>query len=153
MPSAGYLIYSGIMPLIKTCAPSPLSASSRSTYSSFFFTSRYIPIIAGYVLAKMGLFPKAASHGASQVTMNMALPALIFANVIPAFTPQNVGALGPLFLIAFTYQAIGFFFGLLVRELCYVPRNFWQGIIIMTGMSNWGNLRECSDLDTLSAVA
>ncbi|KAI0758156.1 auxin efflux carrier [Fomes fomentarius] len=118
MPSASFLIYSGIMPLIKT----------------------FITIIAGFVVAKMDLFPKAAARGASQVTMNMALPALIFANVIPAFTPSNISALGPLFLIAFTYQAIGFAFGLVIRETCYIPRNFWQGVIVMTGMSNWGNL-------------
>ncbi|KAI1795059.1 auxin efflux carrier [Ganoderma leucocontextum] len=118
MPSAAFLMYSGIMPLIKT----------------------FITIIAGFVLAKMYYFPKSASRGASQVTMNVALPALIFANVIPAFTPSNIWSLGPLFLVAFTYQAIGFLCGLLVREFCYVPRNFWQGVIVMTGMSNWGNL-------------
>ncbi|PIL31236.1 hypothetical protein GSI_05934 [Ganoderma sinense ZZ0214-1] len=118
MPSAAFLIYSGIMPLIKT----------------------FITIIAGYVLAKMGMFPPAASRGASQVSMNVALPALLFANVVPAFTPSNISALGPLFLIAFTYQGIGFLSGLLIREFCYVPRDFWQGIIVMTGMSNWGNL-------------
>ncbi|EJF62213.1 auxin efflux carrier [Dichomitus squalens] len=118
MPSAAFLVYSGIMPLLKT-----------------FFT-----IIAGYAAAKMGMFPPAASRGTSHITMNMALPALIFANVVPAFTPSNISALGPLFLIAFTYQAIGFLSGLIIREVCYVPRNFWQGVIVMTGMSNWGNL-------------
>ncbi|KAI0711029.1 auxin efflux carrier [Cerioporus squamosus] len=118
MPSAGFLIYSGVMPLIKT----------------------FLTIIAGYVVARMGLFPKAAARGASQVTMNMALPALIFSSVIPAFTPDNIKALGPLFLVAFTYQAIGFLSGYLIREICYVPRNFWQGVVVLTGMSNWGNL-------------
>ncbi|RPD67398.1 auxin efflux carrier [Lentinus tigrinus ALCF2SS1-6] len=118
MPSAGYLIYSGIMPLIKT----------------------FITIIAGFVLSRLGLFPKAAARGASQVTMELALPALIFSSVVPAFTPENIKALGPLFLTAFTYQAIGFSFGYLIREICYVPRNFWQGIVVLTGMSNWGNL-------------
>ncbi|KAH9939276.1 auxin efflux carrier [Epithele typhae] len=118
MPSASYLIYSGILPLIKT----------------------YITIAAGYAVARMGLFPPAASRGASQVTMNMALPALLFANVVPAFTSSNIAAIGPLFLIAFTYQAIGFISGLAIREFCYVPRNFWQGIIVLCGMSNWGNL-------------
>ncbi|KAI0355431.1 auxin efflux carrier [Trametes cingulata] len=118
MPSAAFLIYSGVMPLIKT----------------------FISIICGYVLARMGLFPPAASRGASQVTMNVSLPALIFANIIPAFTPSNVGSIGPLFLIAFFYEAFGFAAGLVIREICYVPRNFWQGILVLTGMSNWGNL-------------
>lgn len=76
------------------------------------------------------------------MTMNVSLPALVFANVVPAFTPQNISALGPLFLTAFTYMGLGFLGGVLIREVCYVPRNFWQGIIILTGMSNWGNLRQ-----------
>lgn len=143
MPSAAFLIYSGIMPLIKTYVIS--FAISHSTHNA----DRFITIIAGFVVARMDLFPKAAARGASQVTMNMALPALIFANVIPAFTPSNISALGPLFLIAFAYQAIGFAFGLVIRESCYIPRNFWQGVIVMTGMSNWGNLRWCPCLHFL----
>ena len=70
----------------------------------------------------MGFFPLAASRGASRITMDVALPALIFANVIPAFNPSNISALGPLFLTAFTYQAIGFVFGWAIREICYVPQ-------------------------------
>lgn len=88
------------------------------------------------------MFPPAASRGASIVSMNVALPALIFANIVPSFTPANVSALGPMFLIASVYQILGFLMGLVIREICFVPRNFWQGIVIMTGMSNWGNLRE-----------
>lgn len=118
MPSAGFLIYSGVMPLIKT----------------------FISIFCGYFLAKKDMFPAAASRGASQVTMNVSLPLLVFANIVPAFTPQNISALGPLFLTAFVYMILGFLGGVIVREVCYVPRNFWQGIIVLTGMSNWGNL-------------
>ncbi|KAK7689417.1 hypothetical protein QCA50_007209 [Cerrena zonata] len=118
MPSAGFLIFSGVMPLIKT----------------------FLSILIGYVLARKGLFPPAASKGASQVTMNVSLPLLIFSNIVPAFTPQNVSAMGPLFLTAFVYQILGFLFGFIIREVFYVPRNFWQGIIVLCGMSNWGNL-------------
>ncbi|TFK52797.1 auxin efflux carrier [Heliocybe sulcata] len=118
MASAAFLIYSGCMPLVK-----------------MLFT-----IFFGYLLARKGLFPPAASRGASQVAMNVSLPALIFANIVPAFTPANAAAIGPLFLLAYTYQIIGFIFGYIVRELFYVPRNFWQGIVIMCGMSNWGSL-------------
>jgi auxin efflux carrier family protein len=74
--------------------------------------------------------------------MNLSLPCLIFANVVPAFTPSNISAIGPLMLLAYTYQAIGFVLGIILREFMYVPRNFWQGILILCGMSNWGNLRE-----------
>lgn len=73
--------------------------------------------------------------------MNISLPALVFANIVPAFTPQNIASIGPLFLIAFVYMIIGFSAGVLIREVFYVPRNFWQGIVVLTGMSNWGNLR------------
>ena len=94
----------------------------------------------------MGLFPEAAVRGASQITMNMALPALLFANVVPAFTPSNISALGPLFLTAFTYQVVGFLAGYVIREVCYVPRNFWQSIVVLCGISSWGNLREFFDV-------
>ncbi|KAI0369267.1 hypothetical protein BV20DRAFT_968125 [Pilatotrama ljubarskyi] len=116
--SAALLVYSGVMPLIKTFAA----------------------LLCGYVLVKMDMFPPAASRGASIISMNVALPALIFANVVPSFTPSNVSALGPVILIASIYMFSGFLMGIIIREICYVPRNFWQGIVIMTGMSNWGNL-------------
>ncbi|TBU57227.1 auxin efflux carrier [Dichomitus squalens] len=116
--SAAFLVYSGVMPLIKTFAA----------------------LICGYVLVKLDMFPPAASRGVSIISMNIALPALIFANIVPSFTPSNASALGPLLMMGFVYQGMGFVMGVLIRELCYVPQNFWQGIIVLTGMSNWGNL-------------
>ncbi|TFK79524.1 hypothetical protein K466DRAFT_606080 [Polyporus arcularius HHB13444] len=116
--SAAFLIYSGIMPLIKT----------------------YAALLCGYVLVRMDMFPPAASRGASIISMNVALPALIFANIVPSFTPSNISAMGPVVLIASAYMLMGFVMGIIIREVCYVPRNFWQGVVIMTGMSNWGNL-------------
>lgn len=114
---------------------------------------RFLSIFAGYMLARMNLFSKAASKGASEVTMNVSLPALIFANIVPAFTPQNISALGPLFLLAWVYQGIGFILGLIIREVCYVPRNFWQGIVIMTALSNWANLREHLSISNIQAAS
>jgi predicted permease len=73
--------------------------------------------------------------------MNLSLPCLIFANVVPAFTPANISSIGPLILVAYFYQAMGFGLGLVIREFMYVPRNFWTGIVVLCGMSNWGNLR------------
>ncbi len=137
MVSAGVLIYSGFMPLIKTYALSLLDCNVLLT-----FVSSFAALICGYVLVKMDMFPPAASRGLSIISMNIALPALIFANIVPSFTPQNISALGPVILIASIYMFSGFIMGIIIREVCYVPRNFWQGIVIMTGMSNWGNLRE-----------
>lgn len=98
--------------------------------------------MCGFVLVKLDMFPPAASRGVSIISMNIALPALIFANIVPSFTPANASALGPLIMMGFVYQALGFTMGIIIRELCYVPRNFWQGIVVLTGMSNWGNLRQ-----------
>lgn len=95
------------------------------------------------MLVKLNMFPPAASRGASIISMNVALPALIFANIVPSFTSANISAIGPMFLIAGIYQLLGFIMGIIIREVCFVPRNFWQGIVVLTGMSNWGNLRQC----------
>ncbi|PBK87810.1 auxin efflux carrier [Armillaria gallica] len=116
--SAGFLIYSGVMPLLKM----------------------FLTIFFGFWLTRKGFFTAAASRGTSQVTMNVALPGLLFSNIVPAFNKQNVSAMGPLFLVAFVYMAFGLLFGAFIREFCYVPRNFWAGILMATAMSNWGNL-------------
>ena len=46
-------------------------------------------------------------------------------------------------LLATVYILIGLLCGLVIREVCYVPRNFWQGIVVATGLGNWSSLREC----------
>ncbi len=38
-------------------------------------------------------------------------------------------------------MACGLLFGVLIREFCYVPRNFWAGILVATALSNWTSLR------------
>ncbi|KAF5391228.1 hypothetical protein D9757_003032 [Collybiopsis confluens] len=116
--SAGTLIYEGVMPLCKT----------------------YITIFLGYCVARMGYFPQSASKGASQVSMNLALPCLIFSNIVPAFTPSNISAIGPLMLLALVYIVVGCLFGFFIREICFIPKNFWYGIVVCTALSNWGNL-------------
>ena len=89
------------------------------------------------------MFSPAATKGASFITMNLALPALIFSSIVPAFTPANISAIGPLALLAIAYILIGLLCGLAIREVCYVPRNFWQGIVVASGLSNWSSLRVC----------
>jgi len=98
-------------------------------------------MFAGYFFARKNLFPQVATKGASQVALNLALPPLIFSNIVPAFTKENVSAIGPTFLIALIYATLGLLFGFIIREVCYVPRNFWQGIIVACCLGNWGNLR------------
>jgi len=98
-------------------------------------------MFVGYCFARKDLFPQVATRGASQVAMNLALPPLIFSSIVPAFTKHNVSAIGPTFLIAFIYSIFGLLSGLVIREVCYVPRNFWQGIIVACCLGNWGALR------------
>ena len=102
---------------------------------------RYLTILFGYVPARKGVFPQEAAKGTSFITMNLALPALIFSSIVPAFTPANISAIGPLALLAIVYILVGLVCGLAVREVCYVPRKFWQGIVVASGMSNWSSLR------------
>jgi len=99
-------------------------------------------MVAVYLFSRSGLLPPAATRAASSITMNFSMPALIFASIVPAFTSENISALGPLSLLALIYVMMGLVFGLVIREVCYVPRNFWQGIIVATAMSNWENLRK-----------
>ena len=108
-PSVGFLIYSGVMPLLKT----------------------YFTVGFGYLVSRQGLFPPAASRGASQITLNVSLPCLIFASMVPAFNNDNISAIGPLLLTAVVYLILGFLGGVVLRELFYVPRNFWQGIVVL----------------------
>jgi predicted permease len=108
-PSAGFLIYSGVMPLLKT----------------------FIAIGFGFLISWKGLFPPQAYRGASQVTMNIALPCLMFSSMVPAFNHDNISAIGPLLLLSAIYMAFGFIGGMVIREVFYVPRNFWQGLIVM----------------------
>jgi auxin efflux carrier family protein len=95
----------------------------------------------GYFFTRNGMFPQAAVKGTSSVTINLALPTLLFSSIVPAFTAENVSAIGPLVLLAAVYILIGLLFGLVIREVCYVPRNFWQGIVVASGMSNWSSMR------------
>ncbi|KAF9786456.1 hypothetical protein BJ322DRAFT_1108306 [Thelephora terrestris] len=91
----------------------------------------------GYYSARKNLFPRGVSH----IAINLSLPPLIFSSIVPAFTKNNVSAIWPTFLIALIYAILGLFFGLIIREVCYVPRNLWQGIVVACCFGNWGNLR------------
>ena len=98
-------------------------------------------MFVGYYFARKDLFPQVATRGASQIAINLSLPPLIFSSIVPAFTKDNVSAIWPTFLIALIYAIFGLLFGLIIREVCYVPRNFWQGIVVACCLGNWGNLR------------
>jgi hypothetical protein len=43
------------------------------------------------------------------------LPALLFSKIVPSFTAENIGALGPIFLVGLVYQFLSAFLGVIVR--------------------------------------
>ena len=145
MLSIGSLIYSGVIPLVKMWISAPSTLLSFTVYFETLTlgTHRYLTIFLGYFFVRKDLFPQAAAKGTSSITINLALPALLFSSIVPAFTAANVSAIGPLVLLATVYILIGLLFGLVVREVCYVPRNFWQGIVVASGLSNWSSMRRC----------
>ncbi|CED85262.1 Auxin efflux carrier [Phaffia rhodozyma] len=131
MPTAGSLIWSGLVPVFK------LYLSECKNYSDVV---HHHPIAAGFVLTKKGMFSPAASKGLGQITLNISLPCLIFASIVPSFSADNVSALGPLIMSAVLYELIGLVFSLIIREIFWVPRNFQWGILMAGTLSNWGNL-------------
>ena len=145
MPALGSLIYSGAIPLLVmwvlalSTLPSPIGFFETLTLG----THRYLTIFFGYFSARKNMFPQAAVKSASLITINLALPALLFSSIVPAFTAANISTIGPLVLLATVYILIGLLFGLIIREVCYVPRNFWQGIVVASGLSNWSSMRRC----------
>ncbi|KZT58530.1 hypothetical protein CALCODRAFT_494804 [Calocera cornea HHB12733] len=94
----------------------------------------------GYLLAKLDLLGSIAARGVGQIILNITLPALLFSKLVPAFTSQNIVALGPLVFIALLYQALGFVFAWFIRLFFYVPTRFQRGILVAGGWSNWGDV-------------
>ncbi|KLO16244.1 auxin efflux carrier [Schizopora paradoxa] len=94
----------------------------------------------GFIVTKAGIFPLEAARGAGQVMLNILLPSLLFSKIIPAFTPQNAGALGPLILVCVFYEASGILMAWLVKQFFWVPHRFRYGILVAGGWGNYGDI-------------
>ncbi|KAI6112237.1 hypothetical protein EDD16DRAFT_1603667 [Pisolithus croceorrhizus] len=70
----------------------------------------------------------------------IALPMLMFSKIVPAFSSQNISALGPLVLVALSYEAIGIALSWLIKQIFWVPHRFRYGIIIAGGWANVGDI-------------
>ncbi|SCZ89290.1 BZ3500_MvSof-1268-A1-R1_Chr1-1g01084 [Microbotryum saponariae] len=117
-PAINVLIWLAVKPIIKLALPSA----------------------AGYFLSRSGLFPVAGSRAASQIILNVTLPALMFAKIVPSFTSENVKAIGPIFLVGLVYMGLSFLMGFIILQLCPSPKNFRYGILAAAAWSNWGDL-------------
>jgi len=55
---------------------------------------RAIGVGCGFVITKADMFPPVAARGASQVILNVMVPALMFSKIVPAFNKSNIQAFG-----------------------------------------------------------
>ncbi|KAK7051075.1 Protein M3 [Paramarasmius palmivorus] len=72
--------------------------------------------------------------------LNITMPCLMFSKMVPAFTPDNVGAIGPITLVAFLYGAIGIGSAWITKRFFWVPHRFRYGILVAGGWGNWGDI-------------
>ncbi|KAK4052383.1 Protein M3 [Microbotryomycetes sp. JL201] len=117
-PTINQLIWMSVKPLIKL----------------------FIPCSMGFWMSRSGLLPPAGSRAASQIILNVTLPSLLFAKILPSFTPDNVKAIGPIVLVDIFYMVLSGLFALLIRLCLPVPRNFRWGLFAASMWSNQGDL-------------
>ncbi|KAJ7653153.1 auxin efflux carrier [Mycena polygramma] len=100
----------------------------------------FICVACGFAITKGGLFTASAARGAGQIMLNITVPSLMFSKIVPAFTSQNISALGPLVLIAVTYQLMGFALAWTTKQFFWVPHRFRWGILAAGGWGNYGDI-------------
>ncbi|KIM78632.1 hypothetical protein PILCRDRAFT_793364 [Piloderma croceum F 1598] len=94
----------------------------------------------GFAITKADIFPAVAARGAGQIMLNIALPCLMASKVIPAFDSSNIKALGPLVLVALSYEIIGIAMAWIVQQIFWVPHRFRFGILVAGGWGNYGDI-------------
>ncbi|KAK0443601.1 auxin efflux carrier [Armillaria borealis] len=97
-------------------------------------------VSCGYAITKADIFPRVAAQGAGQIALNITIPCLMFSKMVPAFTSDNIGALGPLLLICVIYQALSVGIAWLTKHLFWVPHRFRYGILVAGGWANYGDI-------------
>ncbi|KAJ6555153.1 auxin efflux carrier [Mycena vulgaris] len=118
MISAGTLIWISCLPLLRL----------------------FICVACGYGITRAELFPASAARGAGQIMLNITVPSLMFSKIVPAFTSQNISALGPLVLIAVIYQGMGVAIAWMTKQIFWVPHRFRWGILAAGGWGNYGDI-------------
>ncbi|KAJ3994796.1 auxin efflux carrier [Lentinula boryana] len=118
MVAAGTLIWISIRPLIRLV----------------------LCVSCGFAITKADLFPVVAARSLGQIILNITLPSLMFSKMVPAFTQDNVGALGPLILVAIIYEVLGVAMAWITRTLFWVPHRFRYGILVAGGWANVGDI-------------
>ncbi|GAA5887326.1 hypothetical protein JCM16303_006592 [Sporobolomyces ruberrimus] len=118
MPAIGTIVYDGVKPLIRV----------------------FITTALGFLLIKRNIVPRDGINVFSHLIVNVTLPSLLFSKIVPSFTSDNIGALGPIFLVGITYQFLAAALGLIVRSFTPTPRRYRYGLVAAYTFSNWGDL-------------
>ncbi|KAG7089655.1 hypothetical protein E1B28_011316 [Marasmius oreades] len=118
MTSAGTLIWISVRPLLRLILCSA----------------------CGFVITKADLFPTVAAQSLGQIILNITLPSLMFSKMVPAFTSDNISALGPLVLVASIYSIIGIVMAWITKQFFWVPHRFRYGILVAGGWGNVGDI-------------
>ncbi|KIK97919.1 hypothetical protein PAXRUDRAFT_135342 [Paxillus rubicundulus Ve08.2h10] len=97
-------------------------------------------VACGFTLAKAGLFPAVVAKGVGQILLNVAIPALMFSKIVPAFNSGNIVVLGPLLLVALLFESIGIMISWIIKQLFWVPHRFRYGILAAGAFGNVGDI-------------
>ena len=62
---------------------------------------------AGLVMSRAGVMTPALSKGLSQLSVKLAIPALLFSSVVPGLTPELLVVAWPLLLLPAIYLGLG----------------------------------------------
>ena len=79
---------------------------------------------AGLWLARKGLMTPSLSKGLSQLSVKVAIPALLFSSMVPGISFDLLGYAWPLILLPAVYLMLGLLIGALMLVLVRPPRNF-----------------------------
>lgn len=79
---------------------------------------------AGLWLARNGHMSPSLSKGLSQLSVKLAIPALLFSSVVPGVSSELLGYAWPLLLLPAVYLLLGLLIGALMLQLVQPPSNF-----------------------------
>ena len=76
-----------------------------------------------------------------KVFQNICMPCLLFSRIIPAFDPQNIGAIAPLTVVGVLYGLVGAAMAWIIKQVFWVPHRFRYGILAAGIWGNYGDIR------------
>ncbi|KAG1722787.1 auxin efflux carrier [Suillus paluster] len=111
----------------------------------------FICVACGYGITKADCFSANAARGAGQVVLNITLPSMIFSRAASVLNAENDKALGPLFVIAIIYMAMGFALSLSIKKFFWVPHRFRYGVIVAGGWAGIGDITNSVITDMMAS--